>query len=333
MVGNGERVCFAVMVSVGVTLACGGVSATSPVPHGGSGGRNEQSAGTGGGTTADGRAGAVVGGAPPGADAGGRAPGQAGTASSSAGASGSTTDPGGGGRGGESAVNPYARSGSFKMLVYSKTAGFRRAASIEAGKAMLQEIAAEQGFEVVMTETNELFTAEGLAQFEIVFFNNTTGDVFEPAEEQAYEKWMTLQAGAFAGVHAATDTQPSSAFYSEVTGQFSDGHTFANVIDDIKIEPGALNHPAMKGLPNPWPRAEEWMRFNKSADWTTKPGFQVLGRKAADGEPITWVREWGHFRSFYTGLGHDPSVFKDAAVKQHITGGIMWAVRREQLIR
>jgi type 1 glutamine amidotransferase len=218
------------------------------------------------------------------------------------------------------------------MLAYSKTAGFRHDGAIAAANVMLQEVAAEQGFEVVMTETNELFTEEGLAQFEIVFFNNTSGDVLNAAEEQAYEKWMTGHDGAFAGVHAATDTENAWTFYLEVIGQFYDGHGYANVIDDILLEAAALNHPALKGVPNPWQRAEEWMQFKSHQQWTAKPGFRVLGRKAADGQPITWVREFAHFRSFYTGLGHDPSVFKDAAVKQHITGGIMWAVRREHLI-
>ena len=47
---------------------------------------------------------------------------------------------------GTEATGPYApRSGSFKMLVYSRTTGFRHD-SIAQGKVMLQEIAAEQGF-------------------------------------------------------------------------------------------------------------------------------------------------------------------------------------------
>ena len=36
---------------------------------------------------------------------------------------------------------------------------------------------------------------------------------------------------------------------------------------------------------------------------------------------------------FYTAIGHDGVVFQDPDVKKHLTGGIMWAVRREHLIK
>jgi type 1 glutamine amidotransferase len=230
-------------------------------------------------------------------------------------------------------AGPYApRSGSFRMLVYSRTTGYRHD-SIAQGKLMLQEIAAEQGFEITETEVNDLITPEGLAQFEIVFFMNSTGDIFNQAEEAAFQQWMETKNGAFAGVHSATDTEQGWAFYKEVTGQYYDGHVNANTPGAIQFEPTVLQFPAVAGLPNPWQRNEEWYRFNSFQEWTSRPGLVVLGRKAADNQPIAWVREFGNWRSFYTGLGHDQAAFRDAAVKQHVTGGIMWAVRREQLLQ
>jgi type 1 glutamine amidotransferase len=232
-------------------------------------------------------------------------------------------------------AGPYdARVGPFKMLVYSKTAVFRHDAAIATGKTMLQQIATEQGFEVVFTEDDALITLEGLSQFEIVFFLNTTGDIFDEAEQQAYQQWMTEHNGAFAGVHSATDTENGWEFYSEVTGQYYDGHTNMNTPDQIQLEATMLTFPALAGLPNPWSRNEEWYKFNNFQSWSMKPGFTILGRKAADAQPIMWIREWGNFRAFYTAIGHDGSVFdNDNDVKRHLTGGIMWAVRREALIQ
>jgi type 1 glutamine amidotransferase len=238
-----------------------------------------------------------------------------------------------GGSGGALATGPYApRTGTFKMLVYSKTAGFRHD-SIADGIAMLQTIATEQGFTIKATETNEDITAEGLKQYEIIFFMNSTGDIFNEAEQKAYEDWMTTQNGAMAGTHSATDTENGWAFYSEVTGQYYDGHGSANTADTIKFEESAADFPAVKGIPNPWQRNEEWYKFNSYQQWSVKPGFKILGRKTADTQPIIWAREWGNFRSFYSAIGHDKSVFTDPVVKKHITGGIMWAVRREALIK
>ena len=104
----------------------------------------------------------------------------------------------------------------------------------------------------------------------------------------------------------------------------------------VVLDPASLIHPALKGLPNPWQRSEEWFIFNSYPVWSTKPGFRILANVSApgqkyDGHPVSWVREWSNFRSFYTSLGHDPAVYEDPLFKKHLTGGIMWAVRRERL--
>jgi deoxyribodipyrimidine photolyase-like uncharacterized protein len=78
------------------------------------------------------------------------------------------------------------------MLAYSRTTGYRHD-SIPAGKQLLAEVGAEQGFEIKFTETNEDITLEGLSQYEVVFFMNTTGDVFNQTEQEAFEEWMTTK--------------------------------------------------------------------------------------------------------------------------------------------
>lgn len=234
---------------------------------------------------------------------------------------------------------PYApRTGSFKMLVYSKTAGFRHDESITTGREMLNAIATQQGFEVKFTETNEEITVEGLSNYEIVFFLNSTGNIFSDQEQQAYQEWMETHDGAFAGVHSATDTENGWGFYSEVTGQYYNGHTQSpDTQGEIQWEAAQANHVAVKGLPNPWSRQEEWYKFNQSNQWSTKPGFTILSRITLNDDggtrPVSYTREWNNFRSFYTSLGHAGRTFQDADVRKHVSAGIMWAVRREALIK
>jgi uncharacterized protein len=253
------------------------------------------------------------------------------TGGSSAGIDGSSGS--GAGRGG-SPVSPsefYSpRTGPFTMVVYSSTLGFRHQSAIDVGKVLLQEIADEQGFNVVLTEDNAFLDA--LASFEAVFFLNTTGDVFSQQEEQLFEAWMS-NGGAFIGTHSATDTENGWAYYSELTGQYYDGHGPAGTPASLELEPSKLTHPTLKDLPNPWQHTDEWPRFNSHLVWSTKPGFQILVRNSDDGHPVSWLREFGSFRSFYTGLGHDAPAFSDPFMKKHLTGAIMWAVRREHLIQ
>lgn len=316
------------------STAGGGAGGAAPVggaggagdPGGAGGGSTAGVGGNGSGGTAGGAGGASGG-------AGGTPSGGSGGGAGGAGGRGGAPSGGAGGAGG--ATGFYApRSGTFKMLAYSKTAAFRHG-SIAAGHAMLDQIALEQGFTVEHTETNAFLGR--LNEFEILFFMNPTGDIFTTQEQQTFENWMT-NGGAFAGVHSATDTENGWAFYSEVTGQYYNGHGNQNTAGQIRFENAALNHPAVAGLPNPWQRNEEWYVFNQWQTWSAKPGFIVLGRLVASNHPIVYAREWGGFRSFYTAIGHDTTVFRannqfPEDVKKHLTGGIMWAVRREHLIK
>ncbi len=242
---------------------------------------------------------------------------------------------GGAGAGAGGGPDPYApRTGGFKMLVYPLTKLYRHS-SIEEGEKMLQDIATAQGFEVTIAQDNSEITEAGLAEYEIVFFMNTSGDVFNADQERAFEAWMRKQ-GAFAGCHAAADTEPGWAFYAELTGQYNDPHDFCCIEADIQWEPGVETLPMVRGLPSPWTRAEEWFGFNSYRTWSTKPGFKILSTVTTTSggtRPVSYLREWENFRSFYTSLGHESSTFGDEYVRKHIAAGIMWAVRREALLR
>lgn len=231
----------------------------------------------------------------------------------------------------EPPTDPYApRAGKFKMVVYSKTGAYRHAASIAAGTVMLENIAAEVGAEPpLVTEENTFL--DSLDAYELVFFMNTSGPILSTEEKSKFEAWMK-RGGAFCGTHSATDTEFGWLFYQEVIGQHYEGHGPAGTPDSILFEANAADHPAVRGLPNPWARQDEWMLFKKSGQWSLKPGFQILARRASDRHPVVWTREHDSYRSFYTSIGHDADVFKDPAVQQHLTGGILWAVRREHCL-
>jgi type 1 glutamine amidotransferase len=235
------------------------------------------------------------------------------------------------GAGGSEAYEP--RFGSFKALVYSEIrVGFSHD-SIKSGQQMFRDLAAELDFEV--TESADFsFTAESLAPYEVVVFLNTAGDPLDPDEQAAFEDWITTKHGAFVGTHSATDTESGWPFYSELTGQYHNGHVQGARESAIAWEPDALNFPGVKGLPSPWRRLEEWFLFNDFPRWSTKPGFKILSTVQIDDvtHPVSFAREFMNFRSFYTVLGHAEATFQDATVKQHIAGGLLWAVRREHLL-
>jgi type 1 glutamine amidotransferase len=200
---------------------------------------------------------------------------------------------------------------------------------------MLQGIGQKQGFEVIVATNDSEINPTGLANYEIVFFLNSTGDLWASGNlRRDFEAWIRNN-GAYAGMHGATDSANTWAFYKELTGQYYDQHD-AVISGTIQWTTDGLTHVAgRRDLPNPWNRREEWYKFNSWQTWSTKPGFTILNTVTTNGltRPVSYVREWENIRAFYSSLGHEDAPYTDADVIKHVTAGIMWAVRREALIK
>ena len=114
------------------------------------------------------------------------------------------------------AVPVYAADPAYKVMVFSKTAGFRHS-SIAKGIATIQALGAANNFTVTATEDAAAFTTANLAQFKAVVFLNTTGDVLTATQQTAFESYIG-GGGGFVGVHSAADTEYNCTFYSEAVG-------------------------------------------------------------------------------------------------------------------
>ena len=78
------------------------------------------------------------------------------------------------------------RDGRFRALLYTRTAGFRHP-SIPAGIQTIQELGDLNNFGVDATEDPNAFTPENLGNYELVIFLNTTLDVLDENQQQAFE--------------------------------------------------------------------------------------------------------------------------------------------------
>src|SRR3954453_16520787 len=92
-----------------------------------------------------------------------------------------------------------------KVLVFSKTAAFRHD-SIPQGIAMVQALGAANGFSVDATEDSTKFTEANLAQYDVVIFPSTTGDILNDTQQTAFEHYIEA-GGGYVGIHAAADTE------------------------------------------------------------------------------------------------------------------------------
>src|SRR5687767_5452603 len=81
-----------------------------------------------------------------------------------------------------------------KVLVFSKTAGYRHA-SIPNGIEAIQQIGKEHGFMVEATEDATYFQDDRLKQYTAVIFLSTTGNVLDSEQESSFKKYINSGGG------------------------------------------------------------------------------------------------------------------------------------------
>ncbi|WP_307623288.1 ThuA domain-containing protein [Streptomyces sp. V3I7] len=213
-----------------------------------------------------------------------------------------------------------------QVLVFSKTAGFRHD-SIPDGIAAVRQLGETAGFQVDATEDADAFTTANLRRYAAVVFLSTTGDVLDAAQQQAFEGYIR-HGGAYVGVHAAADTEYDWPFYGGLAGAYFQSHPAIQPAT-VKVEDRA--HPATSGLGSTWDRTDEWYDYRSnprerahvlaSLDETSYTGGTMNGD-----HPIAWCQDYQGGRAFYTGAGHTKESYAEPAFRQHLLGGIRWAI-------
>src|SRR5437588_971556 len=110
----------------------------------------------------------------------------------------------------------------FKVLVFSKTAGFRHD-SIPNGIAMIQQLGSENHFAVDASEDSSLFSDGNLNDYRAVIFLNTTGDILDSNQRAAFQRYIEMGRG-FVGIHSASDTEHFWPWYGGLVGAYFQSH-------------------------------------------------------------------------------------------------------------
>lgn len=224
------------------------------------------------------------------------------------------------------------RSGKPRVLVFSKTAGFRHS-SIPNGKAAIMKLGDENGFAVDTTENADMFNDDSLKNYSAVVFLSTTGNVLDYKQEAAFERYIQA-GGGYVGIHAAADCEYDWGWYGRLVGAYFISHpgindTFPNV------QPGTFNvvdqsHQATKDLPKEWKRTDEFYNFKKISKeikvLITIDEKSYHGGINGDNHPMAWYHDYDGGRAFYTNLGHTPESFSEELYLKHILGGIEYAI-------
>jgi hypothetical protein len=214
---------------------------------------------------------------------------------------------------------------AFSALVFSKTAGYRHD-SISSGIAAIQALGEQNSFRVDSSEDAAIFNDERLAQYRVVVFLNTTGDIFNPGEQAAFERFVR-RGGGFVGIHSASDTEYDWPWYGRLLGTYFRRHPAIQSATLKVVDP---SHRSTRHLPIEWRRTDEWYDFRSDLDSDIPVLIRIDeatyrgGRMGAD-HPISWYHTYDGGRAWYTALGHTAESYKEPLFLDHLLGGITWA--------
>ncbi|GAA2319432.1 lectin [Nonomuraea roseoviolacea subsp. roseoviolacea] len=219
-----------------------------------------------------------------------------------------------------------AHAAAFKVLVFSKTAGFRHD-SIPNGIQAIRDLGTADGFAVDATEDANAFSTANLAQYRAVVFLSTTGDVLNDTQQAAFQTYVD-GGGGYVGVHAAADTEYTWPYYGQLMGAWFNNHP---AIQQATVRTEDRAHAATAHLGATWSRTDEWYNYRTNP----RPNVRVLqsldegsysGGTMGD-HPITWCHPQSSGRAFYTGLGHTQESYADPNFRALLLGGIRYAAK------
>ena len=228
------------------------------------------------------------------------------------------------------------------IIVFSKTNGYRHSDAIVGANAAVRSIAEENGWSVVFTESGAAFNAGDLGRFRATIWNNTTGDVLNTEQKEAFRKYVE-DGGGFLGLHGAGgDFHYEWRWYVEtlIGAQFI-GHTLFPQMPTATIRIENHDDAATRNLPKTWIRADEWYAFDKSpraegvtvlatvdeSGYKTRMAWKNI-KMGAD-HPIVWKRRVGKGRAFYSAIGHAGSAYAEPNYLAMLEGAIKWAAGLE----
>ena len=246
-------------------------------------------------------------------------------------------------------INPYMDSPA--ILVFSATKGWRHDTGIAGGDHFFAELANERGWGVYTTVHSGVFNAENLARFEVVVFNNVTGDVLNRDQQQAFESWMD-NGGGWIGLHGAGDSSISNwPWYADnLIGATFIGHTMGPQFQNADLVVLDADHSTAIDLPERWSHFDEWYTFDRVPDpkrftlligldeSTYAPVNKVVERWPEDlsmgaqpsQHPIAWARETERYRAVYSAIGHDLASYKDPHYRQWLNNAFEWVSQKER---
>lgn len=223
-----------------------------------------------------------------------------------------------------------------RILVFHGCAGFAHH-SIPGINEVLAAMGDVTGaFTTDFSEDMSVFTADNLARYDAILFNNSTRLTFDDAQKTALMGFVKGGRG-FIGIHGATDNFYKWDEAGEMIGGYFNQHPWsANGTWAIKVD--EPDHPLVAAFGGqgiklkeemyrfraPYSRAR--LRVLMSLDLTDEATRSVETGRLDRDYAVSWIRQFGEGRVFFCSIGHNMESVTHPAVLKHYLAGIRYAL-------
>ena len=229
------------------------------------------------------------------------------------------------------------------VMVFSKTNSFRHKEGIEGGNLALADIAEASGWGIWFTENGAVFNSQDLSRFDVVVFQNATGDMLSATQQQAFQAWLE-NGGGWLGIHSAGDgSHQDWPWYMEnLIGADFTAHIMGPQFQRATVYLENNEHPALVRIPDIWDHDEEWYSWSSSP---REKGFKILATIDEDSytpmqkifgkevdlsmgdHPVVWSNCVGSGRSLYAAMGHSKEAFSSSEFRQLLQSSLQWLIK------
>ncbi len=230
-----------------------------------------------------------------------------------------------------------------RVLLFEKITGYRDTPSVLAADKMFRELAEKNGWSLVVTDKAGVFHRSTLHRFDVVIWNNNSGDVLTIAQRKAFRNYVE-SGGGYVGIHgAAGDPAYFWDWYpDELIGARFVGHPSNPHFQDAKIAIESHEGGVGLGIDAQWTMNDEWYSFASSprlrgasiVATIDEASYQPSGADKKEthlimgaDHPVAWTRAVGKGRSFYSAIGHRPETYDDLNYRRLLEQAVNWSAR------
>jgi uncharacterized protein len=215
-----------------------------------------------------------------------------------------------------------------RILYFTHSAGYRHEVIPASREILMRMAAAEPHFEVTASEDVSVFTAENLRRYNAVMFF-TTGELPMSDFQKQVLMEFVRDGGGFLGVHSATDTFYRWPEYGRLVGGYFDQHPWHQQVRIIAdrfdplvsfIGPSLVIADEIYQIRDFAGGSHVVLRLDPSSVDLTRDNVH----RHPWGWPLAWTRSYGNGRVFYTALGHEEAVWRDARFQRMLRNAVQW---------